>query len=444
MKFKIQAALIVLVAVSLACGDEKYVPPPPSPQPPIPLSPLPTPTFIPLPTKTSLPPVNIHVETVQLTPEQLTISGQLSGIPAETAYQSQVALDLFDSSQTIQGGQAAACDQPPHTEGAICAFTLLVMNPPASAVSYSITARVYSQTAFMFTGQTGGALPVQEMAVNATALPEIPASPSLPPNPSIPQNSPIQNKDFTLSIQFPSEFYLPENGASIDVTSTYFEAPTALGAASLELCATITEQRRYESGQTAEVVLSEGCKPITFTGSQSTAHASAKFLFTPSGYGYVWTNGTDGRYQITQIFASAALLKDRESIKTAVANHLPVPARVTGLSWASGNQANASVVTTAGEGETYTITLKVYQVEGDPDEIFWSFFLLFTPCLVPEICDDRTNAGESIRQITLSPGAETAIATAYNVVPVKEEGNYVTGYEMVVFFEDKIIGRQSK
>ena len=178
-----------------------------------------------------------------------------------------------------------------------------------------------------------------------------------------------------------------------------------------------------------------------FSGSDKIASASTDFFFKPSGYSFVSINSPDGRYQILNVRASAKLKQNQQVLATSEQSHRPVPVRVIDTSLYN-SQATATVEIMAGQGEAYDLALRVYQVEGDPDETFWSSLLLFAPCLLPEVCDDRVRVGESFQPIKLMAGTNASISTSFSAVPVSEEGNFITGYEMLIYFEDIVIGRK--
>lgn len=100
----------------------------------------------------------------------------------------------------------------------------------------------------------------------------------------------------------------------------------------------------------------------------------------------------------------------------------------------SETEARARLKILAGKGELANVTLLVYQIENDPDEVFWSALLLFIPCLAEGICDDRSLAGRNTQSIKLQKGDEVVITTKYGPVPVSESGNAIEGYKVELFF----------
>lgn len=275
---------------------------------------------------------------------------------------------------------------------------------------------------------------------NPSASPQ-PVQPTASPQPVQPAVS-IAKRDVSIHASFSSLFYRPENGSSVSADVTYFGNPALANASNVEICAFIVEQRRYESGKVAQVTLTDDCKEARFSGSDKSASASANFFFTPSGYSFVLVDSPDGRYRISDVRASITVEQNQQVLATSEESHRPVPVRVVSTSFSSNSHANATVEIMAGQGQTYDLALRVYQVEEDPDEIFWSSILLFIPCLFPEVCDDRERVAESFQPIELIPGTYPTISTSYSAAPVSEEGNSITGYEMVVYFEDIFIGRK--
>lgn len=409
----------------------------PTPSPTLTSTSTPTATA-PMPTETPLPTISVHIEQAQLDSDSLLISGQLMGTLAETGVQGVATLSLFDSQNNKLLEQAAPCIGTPYEAGKLCLFVFSLSDVPADLASYEVTGQIYIGNGLILTGQIESSLAGEETQANvakgnATQV----SSPS--PQPVQPAVS-ISKKDVSVHASFSSLFYRPENGSSLNVDATYWGDPAVANAANLELCSSIVEQRVYESGKTAQVVLTDECKDAYFSGSDKSARGSNDFYFKPSGYSFVLVDSPDGRYRISDIRASVYLKQNRQVLATSESSHRPVPVRMVSASFSSNSQANATVESMAGQGQTYDLALRVYQVEGDPDETFWSSILLFLPCLLPEVCDDREQVGESFQPIELMPGKDTEIFASYSPAPVSEEGNFITGYEMVVFFEGIFIG----
>ena len=291
----------------------------------------------------------------------------------------------------------------------------------------------------ILTSRAEGLFAKEETLANATAGDATPISSSAPQ--LVQPTASISKKDVSVRVSFSSLFYRPENGSSLNADATYFGDPAIINASNVELCASIVEQRKYESGKTAQVTLTDECKAAYFSGSDKIASASADFFFKPSGYSFVLTDSPDGRYQILDVRASVALKQNQQVLTTSEQSHRPVPVRVIDTSLYN-SQATATVEIMAGQGQTYDLALRVYQVERDPDETFWSFFLAFAPCLFPEICRDRERVKESFQPIKLMAGTNASISTSFSAAPVSEEGNFIIGYEMLVYFEDSVIGRR--
>lgn len=402
----------------------------------------PTSTLTPTPivTETPLPTITIHIEQAQLDSDSLLIIGQLIGTLAETGYQSVATLILFDSQKNKLLEQETPCVETPYELGELCIFIFSISSPPAEYASYAIMGQIHLSNGLTLTSQMESSLAVVETQANvaeggATQI----FSPS--PQPVQPAVS-ISKKDVSVHASFSSLFYRPENGSSLNASVTYFGDPAVINASNVELCVSIVEQRKYESGKTSQVTLSDECKAVYFSGSDKIASASTDFFFKPSGYSFVSINSPDGRYQILNVRASAKLKQNQQVLATSEQSHRPVPVRVIDTSLHLKSSATATVEIMAGQGEAYDLALRVYQVEGDPDETFWSSLLLFAPCLLPEVCDDRVRVGESFQPIKLMAGTNASISTSFSAVPVSEEGNFITGYEMLIYFEDIVIGRK--
>ncbi len=401
----------------------------------------PTSTLTPTPivTETPLPTITIHIEQAQLDSDSLLIIGQLIGTLAETGYQSVATLTLFDSQKNKLLEQETPCVETPYELGELCIFIFSISDLPADLANYAVTGQIHLSNGLTLTSQMESSLAVVETQANvaeggATQI----FSPS--PQPVQPAVS-ISKKDISVHASFSSLFYRPENGSSLNASVTYFGDPAVINASNVELCVSIVEQRKYESGKTSQVTLSDECKAVYFSGSDKIASASTDFFFKPSGYSFVSINSPDGRYQILNVRASAKLKQNQQVLATSEQSHRPVPVRVIDTSLYN-SQATATVEIMAGQGEAYDLALRVYQVEGDPDETFWSSLLLFAPCLLPEVCDDRVRVGESFQPIKLMAGTNASISTSFSAVPVSEEGNFITGYEMLIYFEDIVIGRK--
>ncbi|HMR98632.1 MAG TPA: hypothetical protein PKE62_05185 [Anaerolineales bacterium] len=401
----------------------------------------PTPTLAPTftATATPLPTITVRIEQLRLESSSLLIIGQLYGALAETSFQSFATLSLYDS----QGGklieQETPCIATPNEADKLCLFVFSMTDLPAGLASYEINGKIQMDNGLILTSRAEGLFAKEETLANATAGDATPISSSAPQ--LVQPTASISKKDVSVRVSFSSLFYRPENGSSLNADATYFGDPAIINASNVELCASIVEQRKYESGKTAQVTLTDECKAAYFSGSDKIASASADFFFKPSGYSFVLTDSPDGRYQILDVRASVALKQNQQVLTTSEQSHRPVPVRVIDTSLYN-SQATATVEIMAGQGQTYDLALRVYQVERDPDETFWSFFLAFAPCLFPEICRDRERVKESFQPIKLMAGTNASISTSFSAAPVSEEGNFIIGYEMLVYFEDSVIGRR--
>ena len=411
--------------------------------------PTPTSTSTPFVTETPPPTINVYIEQLQLDSDSLLIIGQLTGTLAETDYQSYATLSLYDSQKQKLLEQETPCAQLPREGDKLCLFVFSISELPADYASYQITGEIHLGNSLILASHTEGFLDEGEAQVNANGN-GAQQNPSASLQPVQPTASPqlaqpavsISKGDVSIFAHFPSLFYRPENGSSVSVDVTYFGDPALANASNVEICASIVEQRRYESGKVAQVTLTDDCKEARFSGSDKSASASTNFFFTPSGYGFVLVDSPDGRYRISDLRASIEVKQNQQVLAAYEESHRPpVPARVVKTSFTSNSQATATVEVMAGQGQTYDLALRVYQVEEDPDEIFWSSILLFIPCLFPEVCDDRERVGESFQPIELIPGTYPTISTSYSAAPVSEEGNFISGYEIFVYFEDIFIGK---
>ena len=412
-------------------------------------SPTPTSTSTPRATETPLPTITVHIEQLHLEANSLLVVGQLNGTLAETGYRSDATISLFDSQNRALMEKETPCLETPFEAGKLCLFVFSISDLPADYASNQITGQIHLSNGLILTSHTEGFLDEGETQVNANGN-GAQQDPSASPQPVQPTASlqPVQpavsisRRDVTLYASFSSLFYRPENGSSINAEVTYIGDSAKGNASNLELCASIVEQRRYESGKVAQVVLTDECKDAHFSGTDISARASTDFFFTPSGYSFVLIDSPDGRYRISDVRASVTVEQNQQVLATSEELHRPVPARVVNTSFTSNSQATATVEIMAGQGQTYDLALRVYQIEMDPDETAWSMFLLFIPCLLPEVCDDRERVAETFQPIELTPGTNVTISTSYSAAPVSEEGNSITGYEMFVFFEDIFIGKK--
>lgn len=397
-----------------------------------------TPTLV--VTETPLPTISVHIEQANLDSNSLLIVGQLIGTLAETGYRSVATLSLFDSQKNKLLEQEAPCVETPNEAEKLCIFVFSISELPAKFANYEIMGQIHLSNGLILTGQMASSFAEGETQANVIedSATQVPSSSPQPIQPAVS----ISKSDVSVHASFSSLFYRPENGSSVSASATYFGDSAVINASNVKLCVSIVEQRRYQSGKSTQVVLTDECKAVYFSGSDKLANASAEFFFKPSGYSFILTDSPDGRYQILDVRAVVTVEQNQQVLATSAQSHRPVPVRVINTSLHTNSQASATVEALAGQGQTYNLALRVYQIEGDPDETFWSSILLFIPCLLPEVCDDRERIGESVQPIELIPGANVPISTSYSAVPVSEEGNFITGYEMVVYFEDIIIGRK--
>lgn len=252
----------------------------------------------------------------------------------------------------------------------------------------------------------------------------------------------VHDPKYSLVLTFPESFYLPEQGGALEVDVTAFDNAAQVNERGLDLCVQIWENRTYQAGRIENVALvPETCQPIRFEGSVSNISTAEKiFAFQPSGFSFVWLESAGDRYQLNSIEAVARLRQQGKDLSVERAVHRPVPVRVTQAQW-ENQQVNFQVRSYAGNGETYTLSVKVYQVETDPDEIGFNSLFLFVTCLLPDVCEDYSKAGEASQPITLVSNQTVALSVSYERVPVKEDGNTILGYEAQVLFEMIPIGR---
>ncbi|MFN3309958.1 MAG: hypothetical protein ACK44E_12195 [Anaerolineales bacterium] len=276
-----------------------------------------------------------------------------------------------------------------------------------------------------------------------TPLPDIPTQ-TQPSNANAPSPLPsavvLGTEKFSILSSFAAGFYKPENGSYLEVSVTYFGPVSEVSSQDLKICALIEEYRQYQSGQIVKTPLTQECRQAVFVSSHETiSDAKATFTFKPSGYSFVWIGAEPDRYQITKIQATASLLQGEKSLKSTSASHRLAPVRVERAWLENGQTAKAQLRFEAGQGESYNIKISVYQIETDPDEVGVSALLFFLPCLLPDVCDDRTLAGEMVYPVELMAGTTRVISTDYHTVPVKEQGNTIQGYGVYVFFEDILL-----
>ncbi len=420
---RIKLAIAFLLLLSFGCGlSAPSIPPSPSVIQTFPTirpiyspTPVASPTASPtlFPTATPLPTISLRINEATYDFDKLILSGEVYGIPKGAATQSNLVLSLFNSYNTQLLEQSFPCTDPPQNPDAVCAFTILVPNPPPDVFRYRILAEVTSSVGLL-KGEAKGLFSRLGSESGSGTL----------------------SSNFIISVSLPSPTGDINTKLPIDVSVSISENVAQIVSTPYQLCVHVSENRLYESLETKAVEIAKECKEVIFRRvSENLAEAKTTFLFKPSGYGFVWNNSQEGRYKITNIHALAALKKDNSTLNTSSADYLPVPVRVLEANLLSSNQARARLKILAGEGETYNITLKVYQVESDPDEIGWSGILLFLPCLLPGICDDRTEAGRSTQPILLQKGKEFVITADYGPVPVSEEGNTIQGYALELFFE---------
>lgn len=389
-------------------------------------------------TETPLPTISVHIEQANLDSNSLLIVGQLIGTLAETGYRSVATLSLFDSQKNKLLEQEAPCAETPNEADRLCIFIFSIPELPADFASYQIMGRIQLGNGLTLTGQMESAIAGGETQANVSEgnLTQVPSPSPQPVQPAVS----ISKEDVSVHASFSSLFYRPENGSSVNANVTYFGDSALANASNLELCASIVEQRKYQSGKSTQVVLTEECKAVYFSGDDRMASASTDFYFKPSGYSFVWIDSSEGRYQIVEVRASVELKQNQQVLAISEESHRSVPVRLKS-SDLSNSQATAAVEIVAGTGESYNLTLKVFQIEIDPDEVFWSSLLFFIPCLIPDVCDDSVRAGSSSQPIQLIAGATVTISTAYSAVPVSEEGNTIKEYKEYVYFEGIIIGK---
>lgn len=415
----------ILLITSLACGGtlsfgSRGTPPPP---PPPTLTFTPTPTLIPLPTTTSLPSIVIQVETARFESGQLVIAGQLYGAPTDTVYQSVVTVTLLNSQKQILLEEKIPCAEPPHAPDAICAFTFSPAHPPVDVTDFGIRAQTYTHTGLILEGRAGSFPGASEILRTPTPFP-------------------VSQDDLWVEAWFERGFYSPETGSFLHASALYSDISVFdENFPNRELCAMITELREYESGQSTQIVLKEECRAANSQpDGENMLTISADFFFKPSGYSFVWIDSPDGRYRILEVSASVILKQDQQILDSTSASHRPIPVRVVSASLEPDLQANVTVETMAGQGETYEILLRVLQVEADLKETFWSGFFIFYPCILPGICEDYVIVGEVSQSITLLPGLYTQISSSYTTPPSDEIDNITVDYKMALFFEDIFIG----
>lgn len=416
---RIKLAIAFLLLLSFGCGlSAPSIPPTPSVLQTLPTvrpiyspTPIPSPTASPTPTLTAtpLPTISLKINEATYDFDKFILSGEVYGIPKETVTQSNLVLFLFNSYNTQLLEQSFPCTEPPQSQDAICAFSILIPNPPPDVFRYRLVAEIDSSQ-----GQIVG----EAKGLFSRSGPE------------------TANSKFNLSIKMPNPTSDINTKLPIDVSVSSFDNVAQVVSTQYLLCVYVLEERFYESSKTTTTEIARECKNLLFQRrNENSAEAQATFLFKPSGYGFVWHESEEGRYKITNIRATAMLRKDNVTLGATSADYLPVPVRVIEARLISDSQARARLKILAGEGETYNVTLKVYQIETDPDEVGWSAILLFIPCLLPGICDDRVEVGRTTEPITLQKGKEFVITTDYSPVPVSEEGNTIQGYSLSLFFE---------
>lgn len=122
------------------------------------------------------------------------------------------------------------------------------------------------------------------------------------------------------------EILFPDATANIDSDLTVNVSVKASGndvsllvPLDLELCIDVIERRLYKSGKRKDVSLTQECKEVFFktTGSDDTASTKTSFLFKPSGYGFVWNEGEDGEYKISDVQALAVLRYSRSKLASS-------------------------------------------------------------------------------------------------------------------------------
>lgn len=411
----------------------------------------PTPTFTLTPTstvtatETPLPKIAVYIEKLELNANVLLLIGQLTGTLAETGYQSFAKLSLFDAQRNKLLEEEKPClESSIRTDGKLCTFIFMLSDFPAGVTSYELSGRIQINNGSILAAQTEDSLTPRYALPDAYETAETLIHPISSPLPQLVQQpaASIVEKDISLRTSFSSLFYTPENGSSLSADVTYFGDVTQTNVSDLDFCVSISERRKYESGKTAQVVLTEECKTAYLSGSGKIAKASNDFFFKPSGYSFVSIDSPEGSYQISEIRATVKLTQNEKVLATSESSHRPVPVRLIDTSLHQNSQASAKVKIMAGQGETYDLKLKVYQIEGDPDETVLSMFLLFIPCLLPGICDDRIQVGEAVQPIKLIAGTTATISASYTAAPASEDGNFVMHNELLVFFEDIAIGKK--
>lgn len=315
------------------------------------------------------------------------------------------------------------CADPPHTADAICAFTFSPLSPPANAADYGIIAQAYTHYGSILEGRAGSFPGASEGLEAPTPLP-------------------VSEEDFYVDIGIQPGFYFPEAGSYVHANAGFSDISVFdENFPNRELCVTVAELREYESGQGAQVVLTEECRA---TNSQPegerTLSISADIPFKPSGYSFVWIDGADGRYRILEVSATATLKQDQQILDSATISHRPAPARVVSASLNPESQtANAVVEIMAGQGEAYEIFLRVIQVEIDPSEIMWSGIAAFIPCKLWEVCEDYTRIGEASQTIALMAGTYIEISANYTSRQT-EQDNIIVWNKIDVYLDGVYVG----
>jgi hypothetical protein len=340
----------------------------------------------------------------------LLLSGELHGAPKETITESNLVLFLFDTLDTKILEQTFPCADPPQNQDAICAFNIVIPNPPLNVSRYKIVAQVNSSDGLLIGEKSDLIAPTAKQS------------------------------RFTINISMPKPTSNINSNLPIDVSIATFDNVAQVTSSPYEVCIYVSENRLYELSKMKEIKTTEECKELFFQSKDGKiAEIRTTFLFKPLGYGFVWNDSPEGRYKIMNIRAIAMLKRDNAILTVSSGDYVPLPVRVLEADLINGNQARARLKILAGQGETYNITLRVYQVEIDPDEVGGSAILLFLPCIVPGICDDRTEVGRVTESITLEEGKEVVITADYSSAPVSEEGNMVQGYSLTLFFEDIVL-----
>ncbi|MCC7119659.1 MAG: hypothetical protein IT310_14135 [Anaerolineales bacterium] len=405
--------------------------------PPTPTATLPATPTLAL-TVTPLPEISVIVEMSEFTPNNLYLFGHLRGISAGNQYQSFAKLNLYDAQKQKLAEQEMPCVEVP-AQDRYCQFVFTMGDPPTGIASYEITAEIHVSEGLILTGHTEGVTIIGQTQASLDEEPTALASPqAVQPQAA----NPISAQDVIVSASFHSEFYRPEEGSFFNVHVSYFGDAAPVNSFSLDACVSITEHRRYESGRVAQVLLTEECKAVYLSGESKSARGDEDFSFKPSGYGFVWNNSPEGRYQISEIRGLVNLKQNQKVLESASSSHRPVPVRLveSSLPRSSSSQATATVEVLAGSGEMYDLKLSVVQMEVDPDEVAVSSFLLFLPCLLPLVCDDRVEVASVSQPIKLVAGTDATISASYFAVPASESGNVPTEFKMTVYFEDIVIG----